>query len=184
MYAARDEDGGLDGRLGVRPAGRSDGQAVMRLLAQLHPAFPPDPNITDEVIDGALSDPHRTLLVATVDDEVVATGDVIVVPNMTHGGHPWAAVENVVVDEAWRHRGIGRALFDEIDALTRAAGCYMVQLLSLDHRHEAHAFYGAIGYAPVAHGFRRYLDGFGPTPQGRHGWDHHHPRRRAPLTEP
>lgn len=163
MCAASDEDIDLGGRLGVRPAGRSDGQAVMRLLAQLHPAFPPDPSTTDEVIDAALSDPHRTLLVATVDDEVVATGDLIVVPNMTHGGHPWAAVENVVVDEAWRHRGIGRALFDEIDALTRAAGCYMVQLLSLDHRLEAHAFYAAIGYAPIARGFRHYLDGFGPT---------------------
>jgi GNAT superfamily N-acetyltransferase len=163
MCAASDEDIGLGGRLGVRPAARSDGQAVTRLLAQLHPAFPPDPRMADEVIGAALSDPHRTLLVATVDDEVVATGDLIVVPNMTHGGHPWAVVENVVVDGAWRHRGIGRALFDEIDALTRAAGCYMVQLLSLDHRLEAHAFYAAIGYAPIARGFRHYLDGFGPT---------------------
>lgn len=162
MGAPNDEDIGLGGRLGVRPANRSDGQAVMRLLAQLHPGFPPDPGMTDQVIDAALSDPHRTLLVATVDHEVVATGDLIVVPNMTHGGHPWAAVENVVVDEAWRHRGIGRALFDEIDALTRDAGCYMVQLLSLDHRLEAHAFYAAIGYAPMARGFRHYLDGFGP----------------------
>jgi GNAT superfamily N-acetyltransferase len=166
MGATRDGDTGLGGRLGVRTAGRSDGPAVTRLLAQLHPAFPPDPTMTDEVIDAALADPRRTLLVATVDDEVVATGDLIVVPNMTHGGRPWAAVENVVVDEAWRHRGIGRALFDEIDALTRAAGCYMVQLLSLDHRLEAHAFYAAIGYAPVARGFRHYLDGFGPTGDG------------------
>jgi GNAT superfamily N-acetyltransferase len=166
MGATDDEEPGLDGRLAVRPADRSDGVAVMRLLAQLHPTFPPDPGMTDRVVDAALSDPHRTLLVATVDAEVVATGDVIVVPNMTHGGHPWAVVENVVVDEAWRHRGIGRALFDEIDALTRAAGCYMVQLLSLDHRHEAHAFYAAIGYAPLARGFRHYLKGFGPTGDG------------------
>jgi GNAT superfamily N-acetyltransferase len=166
MHASDEGTAGLGGRLAVRAADRSDGQAVMGLLAQLHPGFPPDPGMADRVVDAAVSDPHRTLLVATVDAEVVATGDLIVVPNMTHGGHPWAVVENVVVDEAWRHRGIGRALFDEIDALTRAADCYMVQLLSLDHRHEAHAFYAAIGYAPLARGFRHYLDGFGPTGDG------------------
>jgi GNAT superfamily N-acetyltransferase len=170
MCATDNEETGLGGRLAVRRAVRSDGPAVARLLAQLHPAFPPDPRMTDQVVDAAVSDPHRTLLVATVDAEVVATGDVIVVPNMTHGGRPWAVVENVVVDEAWRHRGIGRALFDEIDALTRAAGCYMVQLLSLDHRHEAHAFYAAIGYAPIARGFRHYLEGFEP-PEAVHSRD-------------
>lgn len=167
MRATHDEESGPGGLVSVRPAEPSDGPAVMRLLAQLHPAFPPDPGITDHVLAAALSDPHRTLLVATVDAEVVGTGDLIVVPNMTHGGRPWAVVENVVVDEAWRQRGIGGALFEEIGALTRAAGCYMVQLLSLDHRLEAHAFYAAIGYAGVARGFRRYLEGFGPT--GRAG---------------
>lgn len=85
------------------------------------------------------------------------------VPNMTHGGRPWAVVENVVIDEPWRGRGIGRALMDEIDVLTRSAGCYMVQLVSLDHRLDAHAFYASMGYASVSRGFRRYLNGFAPT---------------------
>lgn len=135
----------------------------MRLLTQLHPAYPPDPRMAEEVIDAVLQEPRRTLLVATINDEVVGTADVVVVPNLTHGGRPWAVVENVVVDEARRQQGIGRALLDEIDAITEAAGCYMVQLLSLDHRRDAHAFYESLGYAPVARGFRHYLEGFGPT---------------------
>jgi GNAT superfamily N-acetyltransferase len=151
------------GRLGVRPANRSDGEAIIHLLTQLHPAYPPDPGMAEEVIDAALGEPRRTLLVATIDDEVVGTADLVIVSNLTHGGRPWAVVENVVVDEARRQQGIGRALLDEIGALTEAAGCYMVQLLSLNHRHEAHAFYASIGYAPVARGFRRYREGFGPS---------------------
>lgn len=135
----------------------------MRLLTQLHPAYPPDSRMADEVIDALLQEPRRTLLVATIDDEVVATADLVMVPNLTHGGRPWAIAENVVVDEERRQQGLGRALFDEIDALTQAAGCYMVQLLSLNHRREAHAFYAALGYAPVARGFRHYLEGLGPT---------------------
>ena len=135
----------------------------MRLLTQLHPTYPPDVAMVEAFIDAVLREPRRTLLVATIDDEVVGTADLVVVPNLTHGGRPWAVVENVVVDEAWRQHGIGRALFDEVDVLTEAAGCYMVQLLTLNHRHDAHAFYASVGFAPVAQGFRRYLDGFEPT---------------------
>jgi GNAT superfamily N-acetyltransferase len=153
----------LQGRLDVRRARPADGEALVRLLSQLHPAYRPDPEAAGEVIEAASQDPCRALLVATVDDQTVGTADLVMVPNMTHGGRPWAVVENVVIDEPWRGRGIGRALMDEIDVLTRAAGCYMVQLLSLDHRHDAHAFYASIGFAPVARGFRRYLDGFAPT---------------------
>ena len=135
----------------------------MRLLTQLHPSYPPDPARAGEIIAAALGDPRRTLLMATIDNQAVGTADLVVVPNLTHGGRSWAVVENVVIDETWRRHGIGRALFDEIDVITRAAGCYMVQLLSLDHRRDAHAFYASLGYAPVARGFRHYLEGFGPT---------------------
>jgi GNAT superfamily N-acetyltransferase len=121
--------------------------------------------MAEEFIDAVLQEPRRTLLVATIDDEVVGTADLVIVLNLTHGGRPWAVVENVVVDEARRQQGIGRALLDEIDALTKAVGCYMVQLLSLNHRREAHSFYASLGYAPVARGFRHYLEGFGPTGQ-------------------
>lgn len=163
--SARDDpnSAGLQDGLDVRRARPADGEALVRLLSQLHPTYPPDPAAADEVIEAASQDPCRALLVATVDDEAVGTADLVMVPNMTHGGRPWAVVENVVIDEPWRGQGIGRALMDEIDVLTRAAGCYMVQLVSLDHRHGAHAFYTSIGYASNARGFRHYLDGFAPT---------------------
>ena len=164
MRANGDENSaGLRGRPGIRPARRSDGEALIRLLTQLHPAYPPDPERAEEVIDAASREPHRTLMVATIDDEVVGTADLVIVSHLTHGGRPWAIVENVVVDEGRRQQGIGRALVDEIGAITEAAGCYMVQLLSLNHRHEAHAFYASLGYAPVARGFRQYREGFEPS---------------------
>jgi hypothetical protein len=46
--------------------------------------------------------PGRSLLVAEVDDTVVGTIDLLIVPNVTHGGRPWAIVENLIVDEAAR----------------------------------------------------------------------------------
>jgi GNAT superfamily N-acetyltransferase len=86
-------------------------------------------------------------LVATTGDDIVGTADLLVVPNLTHSSRPWAIVENVIVDEAMRGRGAGRALFNEILAITVEARCYMVQLVSLNHRHEAHAFYARLGFS-------------------------------------
>ena len=39
----------------------------------------------------------------------------------------------------------------------------MIQLVSLKHRTAAHTFYGRNGFQPVAHGLRRYLNGYLPT---------------------
>jgi GNAT superfamily N-acetyltransferase len=105
-----------------------------------------------------LADPQRVVLVATDEGVVVGTADVLVVANLTHRGRPWAIVENLVVDDAHRHGGIGRLLMEWVVDHCRRAGCYKVQLLSRKDRAGAHAFYRALGFSAAAEGFRRYFD--------------------------
>jgi GNAT superfamily N-acetyltransferase len=81
----------------------------------------------------------------------------IIVPNLTHGGLPWAGVENVMVDASYRRKGIGKLLMDYALAEAKKAGCYKIQLISDKSRTEAHKFYEAIGYNASGHGFRMYL---------------------------
>jgi GNAT superfamily N-acetyltransferase len=99
----------------------------------------------------------RRLLVAEGDGRLAGTLDLLVVTNLTHGGRPWAIVENVVVDLTARRAGVGRALMREAERTARAAGCYKIQLLSARRRLEAHEFYRALGFESSAEGFRRYL---------------------------
>ncbi len=99
----------------------------------------------------------RKLLVGEVDGNVVGTLDLLIVPNLTHRGAPWAVVENVVVDESSRRFGVGGALIDEAVKRCTDAGCYKIQLLSNKRRTEAHEFYRSVGFEAVAEGFRRYL---------------------------
>jgi GNAT superfamily N-acetyltransferase len=80
------------------------------------------------------------------------------VPNLTHGGAPWAIVENVVVDAAVRRCGVGRRLMEDVAHRCRTAGCYKIQLLSRKHRAEAHSFYRMLGFEASAEGFRCYLE--------------------------
>ncbi len=97
------------------------------------------------------------LVVAEEQGVIVGTLVLIIVPNLTHGGLPWAEIENVFVDGSYRRRGIGTLLMDY--ALTRAkeAGCFKIQLISDKRRSEAHRFYRALGYEALGHGFRLYL---------------------------
>ncbi|MFE7569159.1 GNAT family N-acetyltransferase [Streptomyces sp. NPDC057539] len=67
---------------------------------------------------------------------------------------PAEVVENVVVADARRRRGVGRQLTDAAAQLAESTGCYKIQLLAADG-HEAHTFHQACGYQPLAHGFRR-----------------------------
>ena len=70
------------------------------------------------------------LLVAEEEGRVVGTMVLIIVPNLSHDGLPWAGVENVVVDSHYRRRGIGKLLMDYALAQAKKARCYKIQLIS------------------------------------------------------
>ena len=147
----------------VRPAVAADVPALLDLYEQLAEGFGSGPELTlaeaEANFAGIAADPDRTVLVATVDGVVAGTVDLLVVrPSLTHGGHPWSAVENVVTSSRFRRQGVGRALMEEAARRSREAGCHRLQLLSRVQRTEAHAFYRAIGMEPSAQGFRLYFD--------------------------
>jgi GNAT superfamily N-acetyltransferase len=145
----------------VRRAEQRDLDALLFLYAELADGdatrVPAGRTDAAAILAAALDDPRRSLLVAELEGTVVGTADLLVVPNLTHRGDPWAIVENVVVATAARRRGVGRALLARAVELARGAGCYKLQLLSMKHRIEAHAFYRSLGIEPVAEGFRIYF---------------------------
>ena len=54
----------------------------------------------------------------------------IIVPNLTRGGRPYALVENVVVHSQYQKMGVGRQMVTHAIAKAREANCYKVMLLS------------------------------------------------------
>ena len=69
---------------------------------------------------------------------------------------PILLVENVVTDEAYRGRGVGRGMFAFIEDWGREKECHYCILVSGLNRTGAHKFYDAIGYSEVK-GFKKYL---------------------------
>lgn len=68
---------------------------------------------------------------------------------------PFLVVENVVVDEKSRGKGIGRLMFDELDRFATEHECGYAILASSGFRKGAHRFYESMGYTDDVKGFRK-----------------------------
>lgn len=146
---------GTDDNIRIRRAGRNDLGRVLALYRLLDgPYAATERAVTEEAAWQTLqSGPGQHLLVAEADGRIAGTATVIVVPNIGHGGKPWAAVENVVVAEEYRGRGVGVRLMAAAGDLSREAGCYKLVLTSNLTREAAHAFYRRLGWRQTHAGF-------------------------------
>jgi ribosomal protein S18 acetylase RimI-like enzyme len=71
---------------------------------------------------------------------------------------PTLLVENFIVDRDFKHRGIGKALFAELEKRARARNCRQVLLVTEAYREEACGFYESVGFSPLTHrGFKKKL---------------------------
>jgi GNAT superfamily N-acetyltransferase len=63
-----------------------------------------------------------------------------------HRPKPVGRITALVVDEALRGRGVGRALVAAAEATLKEAGCGLLEVTSNLRRADAHAFYERLGY--------------------------------------
>ncbi len=131
----------------IRLAQRADFEGVMRLYRQLHPD---DPGIVDgrdrTTFERIVDDPALHLLVLEDDHQIVATTYLNVVPNLSRSAAPYAVVENVVVDEALRGRGVGKRIMAATLQLAWDVDCYKAMLMTGSERPSTLGFYRACGF--------------------------------------
>lgn len=115
----------------VRAARLTDYVSVCRLLDQLHPGDRKVENAQSlKIFEEILVSHYFEILVAESRRSIQGTCYLNVIPNLTRSAAPYAIIENVVVDETHRHKGIGRSLVKA--AITRALNreCYKVMLMT------------------------------------------------------
>lgn len=133
-------------RRGVfREALPADFDAIARLYGQLNPDDPP---VIERALFATILGAHGLrLFVLEQHGSVVATTYLNLIPNLTRGARPYAVVENVVVDEAYRGEGLGKAVMAGTLHAAWAAGAYKAMLMTGSSRASTHAFYRACGFA-------------------------------------
>jgi GNAT superfamily N-acetyltransferase len=114
-------------------------EALNRLLPQLTEARA----LTTSQLTAVLASPVVTMLIARVDGVIQGTATVTVCPCLT-SVKAW--VEDVVVDESVRGRGLAKRLMDAAHAAARAAGADSVMLTSRPSRVAANQLYKSVGY--------------------------------------
>lgn len=135
--------------LRVRPATEADLPGLVGLLQVLfavEPDFRPDPERQGRGLAAMLSDAERRLvLVAEGDGRVVgmATGQLVI---STAEGGAACLVEDLVVAEGWRCRGIGGRLLDEVASWATARGAARLQLVADRENEAALRFYDRRGW--------------------------------------
>lgn len=142
--------------LQIRAATDDDLAALLSLYKHLNPE---DVLASAEAAKEAFAQLRRytgsTILVGVVANELVTSCTLIVVPNLTRGGKPYALIENVVTHTAWRKRGHGTALLKHAAQLGFDQGCYKVMLLTGSKEAATLTFYANAGFEQSKTGFQR-----------------------------
>ena len=114
---------------------------MARLVPQLSRSNPPPDAATLEAIVGS----EASVLLLALDEEGVVVGSLtLALFRIPTGLRAW--IEDVVVDEAARGRGIGEALNREAIDRARAEGATTVDLTSRSSREAANRLYQRLGF--------------------------------------
>ena len=119
-------------------------EAFVRLTPQLSSSNPPP---SDEELRHIIDSPASILLIARDDDTGRILGSLtLVVFLIPTGIRAW--IEDVVVDEAARGRGVGEALNRHALDRARAEGAKTIDLTSRPTREAANRLYLRLGFVP------------------------------------
>lgn len=115
-------------------------EALKSLLPQLNPELPP---LTDARLKKAIADPATTVLIVRDGDAISGTATVLVYSTPAHRK---ARIEDVVIDESARGKGVGEALVRRCIEVAREKGAEIVELQSARWREVANRLYPRLGF--------------------------------------
>ena len=131
----------------IREITNADFDGLMTLYMQLHGnPFPEKGKEVMALWDGILADPNHHIIIAEEDGKIVSSCVCVIIPNLTHGQRPYAFIENVITDMAYRKRGLATACLDFAKELALKENCYKMMLLTGSKNESTLNFYERAGY--------------------------------------
>jgi ribosomal protein S18 acetylase RimI-like enzyme len=122
--------------INIRDAGPEDAAAIVRLIAELGGQSP----VTKEYVESYLSFPGSGVLLAEEGDQTIGLLSYSVRPNLYHAGDS-CLIEELIVHEPARGRGVGSALMSELFRRLISTGCAEVSVSTMPGNQRAIKFY-------------------------------------------
>ena len=139
----------------VRSAASPDLSALLALYAQLHPDAPTlAQDSAARILDEFCRYSGSAVFVGYLGSLLVSTCALVVVPNLSRGGTPYALIENVVTDAEHRGRGFGRQVLRHAVSAAWECGCYKAMLLTRAKDLGTLRFYLGAGFEQSKTGFQ------------------------------
>ena len=134
-------------RATIRSAKLTDQRVLCELYRQLNPAEAPWPSdaAAADALSKVLEHDGTIILICEVAGIAVSTCVLVVCPNFSRLGRPFALIENVVTHREYRKRGYGRQVVEHAIEIARQQGCYRVTLMTGSRREETLRFYEVAG---------------------------------------
>jgi ribosomal protein S18 acetylase RimI-like enzyme len=133
-----------------------DFEGVQKLLKQLWPDVNSNPAELQIVFERAVASEAQKLIVAIAENSIVGFCSLTLKNNLWQAGN-LGVVDELVVDNQYRAKGIGKSLMEKITEAARENKCKRIELDSSIHRTAAHQFYEHIGFVKRAYWFSKSL---------------------------
>lgn len=115
-------------------------------------------NKMEKKLNQIINHPQYILLCAEINNTVVGTVSGIICEDLYGNCQPFLVMENMVTDKAYRKKGIGKALLNELEKIGKERECTQILFITDAAREDAISFYEAMGYNSKSHiGFKKTL---------------------------
>ncbi len=135
--------------IAIREARRRDSSIILQLIAELATTAGETSPVTTGYVEKYLSSPISRVLLAEAGGEVIGLLSYSIRPDLYHGANT-GLIEEVIVREAMRSKGVGSALVNELFSRLAALGCVEVSVTVMPGNTQAIKFYRAHGLTEEA----------------------------------
>jgi len=119
---------------------------ILELYKQLFPEETPiDINIANKIWE-EIEDHDIIYFIAIENGIIISSCYLAIIPNLTRKGKSIGFIENVITDEKYRKKGIGKKLIEMAIEYGKQNNCYKIILQSGYKRKENHIFYEKCGF--------------------------------------
>ncbi|MDH6365157.1 GNAT superfamily N-acetyltransferase [Enterococcus sp. PF1-24] len=131
----------------IREVLKDDLLDLLQLYTQLHDnQMPSQDSQLATIWEKIMADDNHHILAGFVGGKLIASCVIVVIPNLTRKQQPYALIENVITDIAYRKKGYGTQLLEAAAEIAKAANCYKIMLLTGAKEESTLNFYQKAGY--------------------------------------